>query len=75
MISPILGKRIQEIRKSNSLSLDELGKIINLHKGSLSGIENGKKPISLESVVNIAAHFNVSVDYLLGRTDNPEINK
>lgn len=74
MKSSILGTRLQKIRKTYQLSLDELGQIVGLHKGSLSGIENGRKPISLEALIRIADHFNVSIDYLLGRTDNPEIN-
>lgn len=75
MMSPILGLRIREIRKDNSLTLESLGEIVDVKKNTLSQIENGKGHASLELVYKIANHFNVSIDYLLGRTDNPEVNK
>lgn len=75
MISQVLGTRIRELRKFNNMTLDQLGEIVGLKKASLSQVENGKVHVGLEVVYNAANYFNVSVDYLLGRTDNPEINK
>jgi len=57
------------------MSLQTLGEKLNSSKGTLSNIENGVKSPSIEFAVLIASVLNVSLDYLVGRTDNKEINK
>ena len=52
-----------------------IAKETGISQGLMSRYKNGKKTPSAESLVKIADYLNVSVDYLLGRTDNPEINK
>ena len=43
-------------------------------KDYIAGMREGRFPVS-DRVCKLADHLNCSVDYLLGRTDNPEINR
>ena len=48
---------------------------LNIAQNTLSQYETGIREPDLSTLKNLADYFNVSVDYLLERTDNPEINK
>lgn len=71
MISDIFSKRLRELRGSRKLTLENLGEQIRMRKGSLSDLENGKRPISLDKLILLADYFDVSLDYLVGRSDDP----
>ena len=47
---------------------------INISTGNISKWKNGVLPQG-ETLIKIANYFNVSLDYLVGRTDKPEVNK
>lgn len=68
----ILGSRIRDLREKNDISQIELSKKLNISNTTLSQYESGKRIPSDEIKLKIADHFNVSIDYLLGRTDNPK---
>lgn len=65
-----LGERLRELRKNRKLTLRELSEKINLRANTLSQFENGKRKPSIESLNTLADFFNVSVDYLMGRTND-----
>lgn len=67
--------RLKQLRQSSGLTLEQLGNNIGSTKSTLSNFENGNKNPSLEILINLADYFNVSIDYLAGRTDNPKINR
>ena len=48
---------------------------LGLNQNSISRYEKGIREADYQTLVLLADYFNVSIDYLLGRTDNPEINK
>lgn len=58
--------RIRLLRQKNNLKQEELCKIINVSQASLSGYENGKFEPDSDTLLRLAAYFNVSVDYVLG---------
>ncbi|HIQ90540.1 MAG TPA: helix-turn-helix domain-containing protein [Candidatus Coprosoma intestinipullorum] len=64
-------ERIKELAKSRGITLGALEEKLGLSRNSIYTIKN-KKP-SAERLQLIADYFNVSTDYLLGRTDNPRI--
>ncbi|WP_027633344.1 helix-turn-helix domain-containing protein [Clostridium hydrogeniformans] len=66
-----IGDRIKELREDKCLNQQELGKMFNVHKGTISNWENGKRTPDADMIIKIADYFNVSIDYLLYRTDNP----
>ena len=67
----LIGKRLMELRKDAKLTQDELGAILNINKHSISSYEREKSEPPDAIKVEIARYFKVSVDYLLGLTDNP----
>lgn len=82
MDNNILGKRIKKLREKNNLNQLEFSKILNISNTTLSQYEAGNRTPSDEIKEKVADYFNVSVDYLLGRTekcnsevDNPKMAK
>lgn len=66
-----LGRRIQKLRKQKNLTQQELATVIGISRGSLSMIEIDKREPDNQTLKKFADFFNVSTDYLLGRTDDP----
>ncbi len=67
----MIGERLLDLRKDAGLTQDELGVILNLNKHSISAYERDKSEPPDEVKIKIAKYFCVSIDYLLGLTDNP----
>ena len=60
--------KLKELRKLNNLSMDKLGKEINMSSGEISDIANGKKKDPrISTLIRIADYFNISLDELIGR--------
>ena len=67
----IFGKRIYQMRKKYGWKQAELGEKVGLTHKAISTIESGKRGTSVEKLMEFAYLFRVSVDYLLGITDDP----
>ena len=67
--------RLKEIRKMRGITQLKLAMDLGLNQNSISRYENGEHEADYRTLISIADYFNVSIDYLLERTDNPEINK
>lgn len=65
----MLGKRIKSLRKGQEITQDQLAEFLNVSRQSVWGYENNSVEPSLDVLVKIADRFNVSLDYLLCRTD------
>ena len=52
-----------------------LGMELGMSQNTISRYETGAREPSREELVAIADYFDVSVDFLLGRTDNPKVNR
>lgn len=48
---------------------------LNINQNSISRYETGEREADYATLIAFADYFNVSLDYLLGRTDNPKMNK
>nr|DAZ81003.1 MAG TPA: repressor protein [Caudoviricetes sp.] len=66
--------RISALTKSKGLSINQMLKNAELSTTILDNMKRGRLP-SVDKIQSIAEYFDCSVDYLLGRTDNPEVNK
>ena len=64
--------RIKYLRENLQLSQEELAEKLNLSKGIISLYEQEKRKPSLEILIKLSEFFNVSIDYILGRTDKTE---
>ncbi len=64
--------RLRELRKSKRVSQVRLALDLNMNQNSISRYETGEREADYATLIAIADYFNVSVDYLLERTDNPK---
>ncbi len=67
----MIGERLLELRKDADLTQDDLAAILKINKHSISAYERNKSEPPDDIKIAIARYFQVSVDYLLGLTDNP----
>ncbi len=67
--------RLRELRKKHKLSQLKLAMDLGLNQNSISRYESGEREADYATLICLADYFNVSIDYLLGRTDNPNVNK
>ena len=70
-------ERIKELRKQKKITMKKLGNVIGVSESTISLYENGKRQPDNDTLKRLADFFNVSVDYLLDRTDekNPSESK
>ena len=67
--------RIRDLREDSDLSQEEMGKRINLSQRTYAYYESGQRTIPPEILISLSKIHNVSVDYILGLTNNPQQNK
>lgn len=65
----ILGQRIFLLRKQKGATQADLSELLGVTKTQISDIENGKTTTSLARLCQLCDYFEVSADYLLGRSD------
>lgn len=66
----IFGNKIKLLRTKNSMSQTDLANLLGVSKTQISDLENGKTSTTLDRLIIIANHFNISADYLLGLSDD-----
>lgn len=71
----IIAERIKNMRKERGYTIRDLSIKTDIAEASLSGYEHGKKGVGLKSLVSIADALNVSLDYLMGRSDEPFVKR
>lgn len=67
--------RLKELRKNRKLTQVSLQMQTGIEQALLSKFENEERIPPTETLLRLAEFYNVSIDYILYRTDNPEINK
>ena len=67
--------RIRNLREDNDLTQQNIADELNINRRTYAAYENGVNSMTPETLIKIATFYNVSVDYLLGLTDNPNTNK
>lgn len=63
------GKRLKTLRTEKNLKQSELADILELSTSTIGMYEQGRRYADLDTLKKIAEYFDVSVDYLIGRTD------
>lgn len=71
----IMYSRIRDLREDHDLKQRELAEVLNCSQRVYSNYECGDLDIPTEILIKLSKHYNVSVDYILNITDNPEINR
>ena len=72
---PSFSSRLKELRTNKNITMDKLGKDIGVTRATISNFENGQRKPSLDVVIKLADYFQVSIDYLVGRTDDPTFHR
>lgn len=67
--------KLKDLRKGAKVSQIKLQVDTGIEQALISKYENGVRVPPTETLLILAEYFNVSVDYLVGRTDNPKTNK
>ena len=67
--------RIRNLREDKDMTQTQMGQLLNCSQRVYSNYERGDIDIPTTTLSKVADIHGVSVDYLLGRTDNPNINK
>jgi transcriptional regulator with XRE-family HTH domain len=63
--------RLDALRHQKKLSLQQLGDILGVSNQAVSLLEKGHRSPSFEVLCQLADYFDVSIDYLVGRSDDP----
>lgn len=67
-------KILKTLRKNKGVTQIELAKLFNVSKSTISMYELGEREPNFEILEKLAQYFNVSIDFLLGKSDNRELN-
>ena len=67
--------RIRDLREDRDLRQSDLAEATGIDQRTISNYETGKTAPDSYALIKLADFFGVSIDYLLGRTDNPELAK
>lgn len=67
--------RLREIRKAKGISQLKMAMDLNTNQNTISRYETGKREPGIYELIKIADYLDVSIDFLLGRTNNPNIQK
>lgn len=70
-MSRVILMRLKELRKAKGISQLKLAMDLSMNQNTISRYETGEREADYKTLIKIADYFNVSVDYLLERTDNP----
>lgn len=68
----IVGKRLRVLRESVKLSQNKLAGMIGVRQSSINRYENGQSVPSVQTLRWYADYFDVSMDYIFGRTEKPQ---
>lgn len=66
--------RIKQLREKNHTTQKDLASLLHMKVAGISKIETGRVPLKDRYIVTLANYFNVSTDYLLCVSNNPNLN-
>jgi len=70
-----MDNRLKQLRKEHKLTQVELQMRTGIEQSLLSKFENGERVPPTETLITLADFYRVSIDYILCRTENPQINR
>ena len=68
-------RRIRDLREDHDLTQTEIGRMLNCSQRVYSNYERGDIDIPTSVLIRLADFYGVSVDYLLNRTENHQMNR
>ncbi len=67
---PKFADRLKELRMEKNMTQEQIGEILQVKKYSVYIYEKGRSEPNIDGLIALADFFEVSVDYLVGHTDN-----
>ncbi len=64
-------ERLKELRIKAKKTQTEMGEVLGVNQRTYSNYEIGIRSLSAEVLIKLADYYDVSIDYILGRTDEP----
>ena len=68
----IIGTRLRELRQSAKLSQVKIAEVVGSRQSAIARFESGEAHVPAEVMIRYADYFDVSLDYIFGRTDKPQ---
>lgn len=68
-------RRIRDLREDHDMNQTQVAKMLGMSQTGYSKYETGENDLPTAVLIKLADFYNVSIDYLLDRTDDPKINK
>lgn len=68
-------QRLRDLREDKDLKQADIANFLGIQQTVYSRYERGFQNIPIEHLLKLADFYNVSTDYILGRTNNPKLNK
>ena len=63
--------RLRDMREDNDLTQTQVANLLHIKQTTYSGYEIGAHNIPVDALIKLADYYNTSIDYLVGRTNNP----
>ena len=67
-------KRIRDLREDRDLTQTQIAKILGMSQTGYSKYETGENDLPTQILIKLSDYYDVSIDYLLGQTNNPNKN-
>ncbi len=71
----VMTNNLKKLRENKGMTQIAVQMATGIEQSLLSKFENGERVPPTETLMNLADFYNVSMDYIMCRTDNPNINK
>lgn len=71
----VMYKRIRDLREDRDLNQTQVAKMLGMSQTGYSKYETGENDIPTEILIKLGDFYDISVDYILNRTDKKELNK
>ncbi len=68
-------QRLRDLREDKDLKQVQIAEVLGIRQTVYSRYERGFQTIPVEHLLKLADFYQVSTDFILGRTNNPEINR
>jgi transcriptional regulator with XRE-family HTH domain len=68
----MFAKRLKRLREDAGMQQQDMAKVLKIAKSTYHNYETGKREPDIDTLKIIAEYFNVTVDYLIGKTDHPQ---
>ena len=68
-------KKLKSIREDRDIKQKDIAKFLNVSQNTYSQYETGVISLTAEVLIKLSEYYKVSIDFLLDRTNNPQVNR